>query len=852
MTTDIEAGWAIVGKLPGAFDDSTLLASSRSPYTPGQFEQLMLRITPGMSPHRQEQPPAALPWVWFVPAKLKQTRYLGVTVRAWTEDVDAANRPIIVNRFFCVPLDEFLRTGCGFGELYAAIRDLAPIVNTSDPHASDPVRLRLPSRDGIRSGTGVAHDQLVRAAAALIAGAPVALTGGGPDLAARLAVLDAIAQWLPAGARAWLTAGVWADRGSNHGLALAFTRAGRDRDAVLDVRTGSWDGTALSADATDYQASVLTLCAKLGADAVARHLADVIDLHDRDAGAAEVSLMDLDLPDMACEAARAGRMNPAVLRRLGVQGLARRLTVDQVALVLSAYCRAATLDDLESDRELLAAQRALNAEGRVTDMLIRLLADASPPVIRRLAEVAQALDCATAFAAALARADSAAGIFTQPELLCAVVDLAADPRWAQQLAPQIAASRSYSAAIAKVVFLSDDATNTAWIDALDGIEPADIAWHSISGIFRRAWDATLRPADVTALWNVDADLVRTLLIATVTRHPERLDTVLDVTLGVLEHYAQNRLLLPIIDVLQRIPITQGRQQASVDFILYCQNIYPERMLPAGPEYHSALAESARRLSETEREGFLRTVVGTLGAGWSARGADAILDLLWELSHPADQAVVLTPAAIAIKMEMGNGGAALLDCGAIDRWLAEFERDPTPHPVVVLTRLRRLPLDRPVEAVADLVAQAHLSEVSNTDLVSAFHYSRWRPTTGWLDLAMRCTAILARKNANAPYSPGLALLQAVITGQRAASNNDGLTHITKSAYWQLQLIVRVLDTINGGPAAPDPRSEQHEPLAKPLERVSDWLQKQKRQEPHRRAGWLGMVSGLGGRGGDAKR
>ncbi|WP_250285218.1 MULTISPECIES: hypothetical protein [unclassified Frankia] len=245
--SEVALDWALIGKAPGQREDYSLLRSgSTGRLRPGSMAKMVNHFSPGSprSPVGEEQREGAdaLPWVTFTFATAATVRYVGAAIREWprepTVPVDAAGRPIVPTRFFCLPLDDFERCFGSYLALYRAVEE-----RPFPEHDDEPLIVSARSRDEeVSSVRERLLDPRTAAAVGAVAAAllrgPVTLTPGyvSPrySLEERIAFFDEVAALLPAGVRATLSAGTWVDNRTSHRIRLAFTQYLRDGAGQID------------------------------------------------------------------------------------------------------------------------------------------------------------------------------------------------------------------------------------------------------------------------------------------------------------------------------------------------------------------------------------------------------------------------------------------------------------------------------------------------------------------------------------------------------------------------------------------------------------------------------------------
>ncbi|MCP2167291.1 hypothetical protein LX83_004164 [Goodfellowiella coeruleoviolacea] len=725
--TAVPAGWALISKRPDTYDDYAVLAASRAPFTARQFNQIVVRNSPGDPPASHETGAAALPWVWFTRSKRGDTTYVGVAIRDWTADFDATNRPIAETRYFCVALDDFLSAGFTYSGLYEAVRG----IGLADRDTDDPVELTAPAAPP--PVETVDFDVAATAAAGLLTGS-VALLGGGAELAERLAVLDAVAALLPSGAKAWLTAAGWADFGVNHPLRLAFTARARTGDLAVDLRGTDRPGGGESA----YRERLLELARGRGADAVRRHLAGLGHLRACDPVAAVVGLEELDRPRICVSAARSGRLTPELVRQLDEAGRFGDLTPDEHELVVRAYFEVAQPRDMWADRALLAGHR-LSTMDELVEEVVRTRAPRSFWTADDLLHVAGMADAAGAHAGyvrALRALGDAPLVATR--IAPVVGRLVEHPQWSAALAPLVASSDALSVAVLRRVHGSEGAVAPDLLDLLDR-EHGDRTW----GRYRRLFAAggQVDPGDLAELNQVDGDAVPLVLrVAQHTGDTARLGRLFEAFLGLAR--AVGHALRPSwLSLLRDWPDPDPAVRAALDVAL-CRAGEPPRqdLVVADERYWNALVAEVDTtpLTLPQQQAFGDALAAGLHRGWGGDLAAfrRTLGVLSRLADPHTRPHLSTPRLVARIADEVAANPAVLGQPWLQPWLPQLELDPRLRAGVLRTRLYWIEADATPHEVAALVARVHASGVLGTDEIAPIVLQRWRPApSGWMDFLL---------------------------------------------------------------------------------------------------------------------
>lgn len=776
----IPAGWALVGKRPGSYDDISVIATSDGPFSSKQFHTLVFKFSPGNPPPPHEKGPAALPWIWFNQASIRGVDYVGIAIRDWTEHVDATHRPIAFTRYFCLPLEGVVSAALGFADLFEAVADIALPWDLPNPFAGNMIELRLPRSNPEAAAGTVVDIGMHRAAAAatrLFEG-PVSLLGGNTDPRARLRTLDAIVALLPAGAKAWLTASTWADFGVDHPLMLTFAQRARDADLALDLRADNRDLPRVGY-IPPYQQALVRLCEEESVPAVVLHLARLGRIRERDAFEAEVGLQDLALAKEVLYQARNRTLQPKLVRRLGEQDRLRALSSTEVIEVLMVYLAKATPGDLRTDRDLLAKHWSSEfGLARLTQLRLWETRWAATDLLP-LADIAQAAGYMNAFAAGLEPPEEGVDA-RSPTLDIAgelIVRLTGEQRWVPWLARCVVGSELLTIAALKTLARTESGLTATWVTQFDAVAEPDSPWARLIGPCRTAYlgeDGQLSQADVEALHHIDPDLVADLLRAP-DRASSRFGGVLDAVLGWLQRRVTASLPPPFGSLLRGLDQIETRHQASIDFMLYLTGDRPKRSLELSQEYRDALASVATsaELSRLQWQRFIETVAERLHTGWSSASSQVggILETLWQLGHPPGQEPMLTVLARRVADEVVTHGE-LIDHPGIAVWLPELERDPRLGRWIQSARLARFPQGTSVAEVANTIIELLNVRTDPDELVNALINSRWRPGVNeWTALI---TAVTARwRKALTPLDAdvfGVKLGQALMRGDF----NGGLT------------------------------------------------------------------------------
>lgn len=224
VTRQIAADWAVYSKKPGDRLDYRVLACCAGPDFRDEYTRVFQDLNPGnITTERsdaQDAPPHIVVGQSFLDSNVGFNR--AVMVREWSENRDIGKRLIARSRLYILPsfdVDEGripLRT---FAEAVAGPR--APALSAH--RERHPIELDLgPESERVRRVPGPELEWLVWAAAAALA-QPVVIVGA-TNLAwtARLDVLDAILELLPAGMRPRVWASTWTEAAGAHRIRLSF------------------------------------------------------------------------------------------------------------------------------------------------------------------------------------------------------------------------------------------------------------------------------------------------------------------------------------------------------------------------------------------------------------------------------------------------------------------------------------------------------------------------------------------------------------------------------------------------------------------------------------------------------
>lgn len=722
--TELSLGWAVVGKWPGSRDEQSVIAASAQPFTSSQLHRLVAQSSPGNLPSMNESGAAALPWVWLANARLNDVAYLCIAVASWAGAADAFQRAIAHTRYFFLPLEDFLATSMTLTDLYATVSDVhLPIEDSTS--AFSPDKILVECRTGDPSWTSPLSPEVAAVAAAQVIEQPVALLGGRSlALGARLAALDSVRELLPAGALRWLTTACWAT--GSHPIRLFFTDQPRGTEPALPIR-----GTppAPSGPAADYGHALDRLRERYGRAGVVAHLRNLVNVQDKDIGAIQGSLSELDLVSTVEEAARSHALDLAQARRLHTNG-PFVLSESQKLVILGEYLTKATAHDIRAGHGLLTTQW--------TDSLGPHLARAAAAGLHTrnwraedleaLADVAEQGNAFEAFLSGL-RARSTRRSGTELEVVwTTVLQLAGRAAWHASLAGFVAPQADLSVQAAEILH-SRIRPPDPFYEALDGVGE-HTAWARIRRVFLpEAATPPATQADVTLVMDTNPDIIPRLLRGGIL-------PLAPLLAGLLPYLDQKRSLLWKSEWEQALLGAPGLSvvhEAWLDFVLYRAGRPPIHRLPHRPEYVTALVARSieANIPQAQRSELVDQAVRALPKDWLVNPDTyvPVLDALWRLGTAPDGADHSIPHVLVSQLERELGRRPnLLDDERLRPW-SQFFRDLNGFgETAAVSSFAGLAETTPTEVVVDLIANIVTNKrpPKVTNLVAELRSSRWRP------------------------------------------------------------------------------------------------------------------------------
>ncbi|MFD3458342.1 hypothetical protein ACFWVM_01415 [Nocardia fluminea] len=797
MSRTIPVGWAMVSKPAGTKSDYSVRAMSRKLCSDAVIRELVLARSPGNPPVVHERGPSALPWAWFVQPLIRDKRYLSIVIREWTDRIDGTNRPIASSLFVCVELDEFIDSGCGFADLYAAAHRLALPIDPVNPSASEPADLDLTGTAPV-IGSWSTSPAILDAAAALPE-TPVTLINGPTELIDRLAVFDAIAQRLPGGARRWISASSWADVAVSRLPLLIFAQRGRGGDTVIDLENHR--PSPLSPAARSYRDLFDTLRAEHTEPTVLDHLRRQSAMRDRDPANVAIALADLDLVSIVAAKAERGHVDVSEVRRLGQQDRFGDLSDDQLTSVVTGYLKVALAEDLVADRELIGAYLYHDQDG-FADTLLRLLEEKpTARSISELAAVTHSVDLAHMFVDAMRRAHNTnQRLFDSAELGQAVVTLIEQEYWTTALAPVVATIPGFARAAARPAFLTRG-QGGQWVAHVNAVAGIESPWSKLRASLDAGAGVTPTGPAIEDLWQVDPDLVRELLARTILRDPAIFETLLDRVVSTLLYHGDAEIPRALLDQLSDTVVSDPDRQARIDFLLYRKQARPKQgFSEPGDAYRTRLIELlvTTPMTSPERARVIVAIAARLCARWSARNAQSTLDGLWELSHlPQTDASVKSAVTRAIKVENQATNGHLSSALQLSRWQREMSAAGNISPEIATQRIRSLGPKASVPDMAVAIAQASEAGVSSKDLVAVLRSTSWQGSDllSWLELANFVTAELVDRDVTRPYEPGAFLIAAWVDGEFGQPSERNVRALADYVKAQTELSKRMAEALS---------------------------------------------------------
>ncbi len=748
----VEAGWALLGKRPGTSEDIGVIAASRYPLSPAQFQDLILRYDPGNPSSKPQSAAESLPWVTFTGLIVNDRAHLTVAVREWTDVVDRNGRRAAFTRFFCLPMDDaFGATTTTFSDLYAVVKDIPLDWNVPDPFGGAPIPLplRFTAPETVHGAIPKGGFFHVAAAAAAVLEGSVAVIDAPAMLDQRLRFLDVVAALLPSGARAWLTASTWADSGTQHRLRLSLTRRARDGDrkvALGSAPNGPQDRVGL-----DYAKELLRVERAGDTLALMRYLAARSGVRERNPSMVYDVLVEFDLPGLLVRTAADGTLQPERVRRLSELGRFHELTAkrDAVPEVLVAYLARATAEDLAADVDLLAEHwsDALTAQlervGRARLWHPRQRWDLD--ALRVLVDVTDRVGARPALLAALWPEEShPAADYARA---AAVVERIAVGWGRAAVAATVGRSDALSVAVVLAAARRDHDAGAEWVLVLDRLPARQTeGWAVVAAAFRLAVlgrDGEFGPREVEALDELDPSAGPELL----RLHDARFGAVstTGILRGVLAWLGGSRKPRPPahwLAALEGLDVHDDALRARTDLHLYLSGRTP-RTPPADAVFwgHAPRTQYvdtfiqyawATSLRGDARQTLVRSIVDRLKPGWGSPDGrfGAVIDLLWGLSQPpnGNDRIVDEVVESAVITEVRTRAHLLRHPSFADWWKEIRASRPQVAGPIMLDELRALPADATAEAVVDRVVTLLVdSEQEAAAVVAALVAAQYRPS-----------------------------------------------------------------------------------------------------------------------------
>ncbi|WP_394617038.1 hypothetical protein JNUCC0626_46760 [Lentzea sp. JNUCC 0626] len=726
----VEAGWALVGKRPGSYEEYAVLAASREPFTHGSLRQIVIDREPASQPAVQEAGPGAMPRAWFTSIAVEGGRYVCLTISEWSDALDAINRPIVVSRFYCVRTDDLIAARLSYSDFYRAALDTPLTEELPD----GPVWLNLrPARPELRlpDGHGIA-------AAAGLLEQRVGLLGGPVALGERIALLDDVMAFLPAGARAWNSAGGWTDTATRHPLRLACTAQVPENALAVNLR-----GPA-PVVGNAYAEQLRELVGRHGADEVRAHLAKLGDARTRDVAEALSALQDMDREHVLLTAAYNGTLKAPMVRDLGAARF-RGMQEDQRQTVLASYLEVASAQDLALDRELLVEnwQRSLDRglEGLIRDQISRNTWSVDD--LLSSAETTAALGARHSFAGAVR---TCAGEGASSSLREVVMRLAQRDDWSEALAPVVAQSGRLSVAVMRVALPSGAGVSRSLLERLD--EHPDSSWERLGRPFLSAEHASEQ--QFNELHSVDPDAVADVVYdAHKNAEPQWRAQIVEWFFNLVRR--STTLPGSWIDLVRHgLEPMETALRARADFELCRRGLATSDYFGrAGVAYWDGLVGAARDavVDERQRRQLGDALASSLGPDWGAESGRFFETMsgLWRLSTEAGGREVLTVALLRTIAAQVRTVPDRLNDERLAEWLPFFKVDPELHGLVLLAQLHGVREKSPAASVAAVVATVLHQKVLGENAVLEVLTSRWRPHPyGWVEFLSVLNARLAGK------------------------------------------------------------------------------------------------------------
>jgi hypothetical protein len=743
----VTAGWALAGKIPGASDDYSVLASSAKPFSRAEFTVILAEFTAG-TPSTRETGSAALPWVTVSWVGTGPDLNLGIAIQDATDKVDSAGRPIIETSYFCVPYAELRESPVSYTDLYEAVSQVRlPLPG------DEPLRLTLPrfSPAGAAARVTDFGEEAVATTSSLLFCGPVNIVQAeASTLPERLRYLDAVASLLPYGYRAHYTAGTWSESGSRHRLRLAF--AARPREDASPV---PWRGTirlrTSDAAAAAYLAQLDEIRGRSPGRLQTYTLPDLVAYLATDAEPrkfeqvqpAITRLRDIDLPFVVLNAVRAGTAERAGVRRVFELARVTELDPDDQRVMLGELISYGEREDWPAIQRwwgLIAGDTPNLMLPALISTARRLLWTAAPSLlVRDLRTLASSHSPDHTFSYGL-NDTFLAGLMPRP---ADPLDLTGGASTAAQLVidgilvgsavdahPQTQTALAQNPLVVCELMraLADSPQEAAlairWLTPVtpDMIRPfAEVLSDPPAAINQRA---------VARLYDSGIACVRALLMAAF--HARRLDLALP---GFLTWLVSQSQIVPEAQAYWRslawaLDSENISCQAWVDLVLLAVGESPRYLLAVAgkagwQEYGESFAEAWTGLLSSrpaKRDRLTATLTEYLDHEPWADDADralSVIDLSRRLSQAGQQPTLLAVVAATLSATPTAVGSH-----RVNEWLAQAERQ---WPGIIrsgaLLSLRTAPPGSPAEKIATLCVRAYHAQVAPDDVGTALEQSQ---------------------------------------------------------------------------------------------------------------------------------
>ncbi|GLY50785.1 hypothetical protein Lesp01_44410 [Lentzea sp. NBRC 102530] len=727
--TGVDAYWALLGKRPGSYEEYGVLAASREPFTHSSLRQIVIDRAPADQSVVQESGPGAMPWAWFSTINVESTRYVCLTISTWSDALDAINRPIVVSRFYCVRTDDLIAARLSYADFYRAAEN-TPLSEQlpSGPVPLNPVPAR--QREPLPDGHAMA------AAAGLLERQRVGLLSGPVSLDERIAVLDDVLAFLPAGARAWVSAGGWTDTSTRYPLRLAFAPQVPDTALGINVQ-----GAAPRASGA-YGHQLTELVGQYGAAKVRAHLATMTTVRTRDLDDVLAALQDMDQENLLFKAATTGRLTVGMLRRLGAARF-RGMADDQRETILASYLELASAEDLRRDRALLVETWRYSLDRNLEDLVRQRVSQRAWTIADLLvvADICAAVGARQAFAGALR---SCASERNSSSLREVVMRLASDDGWSEALVPVITQSDQLSVAVLRAALPDGSGVNPRLLAGLE--DHPNSSWSRYGRPYLRP--ENLSEQNLSELHSIDPEAVTDVMRhARKTAEPGWWPRVLGWFLDLVRRC--NELVRSWVDLLRHgLEPMEPAERARADFELCRRGEAPGQNLGlAGVAYWDGLVEAARaaHVDGRQRQVLGDTLASALGRDWGAESGRffAVMDGLWRLSAATGGGEVLTVTLLRSIAGQIRGAPERLDDGRLAEWLPFFALDPELHSQVLMAQLRGVKENAAPANVAVLVATIlHRKVVGENDVLEVLRRIWCPPPYGWVEFLAVLNARLA--------------------------------------------------------------------------------------------------------------